>query len=62
MAPAGSMNAPGGRAREKIDWLLEDAGWTVQGRDDLNLSVAATATTNRSTRGRKTPFREEDSG
>lgn len=56
------MNAPGGRAREKIDWLLEDAGWTVQGRDDLNLSVAATATTNRSTRGRKTPFREEDSG
>jgi type I site-specific restriction endonuclease len=43
MAPAGSKNAPEARAREKIDRLLEDAGWTVQDRDDMNLSVPAVA-------------------
>jgi type I restriction enzyme R subunit len=43
MAPAGSKNAPEARAREKIDRLLEDAGWVVQDRDDMNLSVPAVA-------------------
>ena len=43
MPPAGSKNAPEARAREKIDRLLEDAGWTVQDRDDMNLSVPAVA-------------------
>ncbi|MGD0525160.1 MAG: hypothetical protein ABSE49_08460 [Polyangiaceae bacterium] len=43
MAPAGSKNAPEARAREKIDRLLEGSGWTVQDRDDMNLSVPAVA-------------------
>jgi type I restriction enzyme, R subunit len=41
--PAGSKNAPETKAREKIDALLEDAGWTVQDRDDMNVSVPAVA-------------------
>jgi type I site-specific restriction endonuclease len=41
MAPAGSKNAPEARARDMIDRLLEDAGWVVQDRDDMNLSVPA---------------------
>lgn len=43
MSPAGSKNAPEARAREKIDRLLEDAGWTVQDRDDMNVSLPAVA-------------------
>jgi type I restriction enzyme R subunit len=43
MAPAGSKNAPEARAREKIDGLLEDAGWAIQDRDDMNVSVPAVA-------------------
>src|SRR5437868_3203342 len=43
MSPAGSKNAPEARAREKIDRLLEDAGWTIQDRDDMYLSAAAVA-------------------
>jgi hypothetical protein len=43
MAPAGSKNAPEARAREKIERLLEDAGWAVRDRDDMNLSVPAVA-------------------
>jgi type I restriction enzyme R subunit len=43
MPPAGSKNAPEARAREKIDRLFEDAGWVVQDRDDMNVSLPAVA-------------------
>lgn len=41
--PTGSKNAPEARAREKIDRLLEEAGWTVQDRDEMNISLPAVA-------------------
>lgn len=41
--PAGSKNAPEARAREKIDRLLEDSGWAVQDRDEMNVSLPAVA-------------------
>ena len=40
MSPAGSKNAPEAKAREKIDVLLEQAGWLVQYRDEMNLTAA----------------------
>lgn len=40
MPPAGSKNTPENRAREKIDALVEQAGWTVQNRDELNLAAS----------------------
>ena len=40
MSPAGSSNAPEARAREKIDVMLDAAGWVVQDRDDMNISAA----------------------
>ncbi len=43
MPPAGSRNAPESRARDKIDRLLKDAGWAIQDRDDMNVSVPAVA-------------------
>ena len=43
MPPAGSQKAPEARAREKIDRLLEESGWTVQDRDDMNVSLPAVA-------------------
>jgi type I restriction enzyme, R subunit len=43
VSPAGSKNAPEAKAREKIDALLEEAGWTVQDRDEMNLIVPAVA-------------------
>ena len=39
MCPAGSKNAPEARAREKIDLLLQQAGWMVQFRDEMNLTA-----------------------
>ncbi len=33
------MLPPEARAREKIDRLLDDAGWQVQGRDEMNLGA-----------------------
>jgi hypothetical protein len=39
--PAGSKNAPEARAREKIDRLLDEAGWTIQDRDEINVSLPA---------------------
>jgi type I restriction enzyme R subunit len=39
MSPAGSRNAPEARARETIDLLLEQAGWLVQDREDMNLTA-----------------------
>jgi type I restriction enzyme R subunit len=39
VTPAGSKNAPEARARDKIDLLLEQAGWCVQDRQDLNLTA-----------------------
>ena len=41
--PPGSKNAPEARAREKIDQLLEDAGWELQDLEDMNVSVPAVA-------------------
>lgn len=41
--PTGSKNAPETQARGKIDALLENAGWAVQDRDDMNVSVPAVA-------------------
>jgi type I restriction enzyme, R subunit len=43
MAPAGSKDAPEAKARVTIDALLEEAGWTVQDRDAMNLTVPAVA-------------------
>jgi hypothetical protein len=40
MSPPGSKNAPEAKAREKIDLLLEQAGWLVQDREDTNLTAA----------------------
>ena len=45
MAPAGSKLAPEAKAREKIDHLLEQSGWVVQARDDMNISLPAVAVT-----------------
>src|SRR5512138_830673 len=39
MSPAGSKNAPESKARDKIDALLQEAGWMVQDRDDMNLTA-----------------------
>src|SRR6266571_5142835 len=39
MSPAGSKNAPEAKAREKIDALLEQAGWIVQDREEMNLTA-----------------------
>src|SRR6266705_1077181 len=39
MSPSGSKNAPEAKAREKIDALLAQAGWLVQDREDMNLTV-----------------------
>src|SRR5213080_1013554 len=39
MTPSGSKNAPEAKAREKIDALLEQAGWLVQDREDMNLTA-----------------------
>jgi type I restriction enzyme, R subunit len=41
MSPSGSKNAPEAKAREKIDALLEQAGWLVQDRDDMNITAAS---------------------
>lgn len=41
MSPAGSKNAPEARAREKIDALLDQAGWIVQDRDEMNLAAGS---------------------
>lgn len=46
--PADSKNAPEALARERIDRLLEDASWTIQDRDDMNVSLRATAGRKRS--------------
>jgi len=43
MSPSGSKNTPENRAREKIDALFEQAGWTIQDRDEMNLTVPAVA-------------------
>lgn len=40
MSPTGSKNAPEAKAREKIDQLLEQAGWLVQDLEDMNLTAA----------------------
>src|ERR1043166_985299 len=39
MSPAGSRNAPEARGRETIYLLLEQAGWLVQDREDMNLTA-----------------------
>src|SRR6266567_3829154 len=39
MSPSGSKNAPEAKAREKIDALLEQAGWLVQDREEMNLTA-----------------------
>ena len=39
--PPGSKNAPESRAREQIYQLLEAAGWELQERDDMNVSLPA---------------------
>src|SRR5947207_7387274 len=39
MSPSGSKNAPEAKAREKIDALLEQGGWLVQDREDMNLTA-----------------------
>lgn len=43
MAAAGTKSTPEGRARETIDALLEQSGWVVQDRDDMNLTLPAVA-------------------
>ena len=40
MSPAGSQNAPEAQARRKIDLLLDEAGWLVQDRDEMNVTAA----------------------
>jgi type I restriction enzyme R subunit len=40
MAPAGSKNTPEAKARANIDRQLEQAGWLLQDRDDMNLAAA----------------------
>ena len=34
------MQKPGDQAREKIDKLLTDSGWTIQNRSTINFSAA----------------------
>jgi type I restriction enzyme R subunit len=41
VSPAGSSNAPEARARTRIDEALAEAGWTLQDRDDMNLTAAS---------------------
>jgi type I restriction enzyme R subunit len=41
--PPGSSIAPEALARVKIDALLQQAGWVVQDRDEMNLSLPAVA-------------------
>ncbi|HEX7603603.1 MAG TPA: hypothetical protein VF316_18420 [Polyangiaceae bacterium] len=41
MAPAGSKNTPEAKARVEIDLQLEQAGWLLQDRDDMNLSAGS---------------------
>ncbi len=41
--PSGSRSTPENKAREKIDALLAQSGWTVQDRDAMNLTVPAVA-------------------
>src|SRR5580704_17909309 len=41
MSPAGSKNAPEARARENIDGLLNESGWLVHDRDEMNLSACS---------------------
>jgi hypothetical protein len=41
MSPAGSANTPEARARVEIDRQLETADWTVQHRDEMNLSAGS---------------------
>jgi len=43
MTPAGSSKAPEALAREKIDLLLEQAGWVVQDRNEMNVTLPAVA-------------------
>lgn len=43
MTPPGSSQAPEALAREKIDALLEQAGWVVQSRDEMNVTLPAVA-------------------
>ena len=33
------MTTPEEKAREKIDWQLNEAGWIVQNRDEINLAA-----------------------
>ena len=39
MAPVGSATAPEAKACVEIDRQLEDAGWLLQHRDEMNLSA-----------------------
>jgi type I restriction enzyme R subunit len=41
MAPAGSTNTPEAKARIEIDHQLEQAGWLLQHRDDMNLAAGS---------------------
>ncbi len=43
MTPSGSSQAPEALAREKIDALLEQSGWVVQSRDEMNVTLPAVA-------------------
>jgi type I restriction enzyme, R subunit len=43
MPPSGSPNAPEKKAREKIDALLEQSGWVLQDRAEMNLTLPAVA-------------------
>jgi type I restriction enzyme R subunit len=43
MSPAGGTSTPEGKAREKIDALLEQSGWAIQDRDEMNLTLPAVA-------------------
>ena len=40
MSPSGSSNAPEAKARTRIDQALAESGWTLQDRDDMNLTAA----------------------
>ena len=43
MSPPGSRNTPEKKAREKIDALLEQSGWLIQDRAEMNLTLPAVA-------------------
>src|SRR5687768_5722240 len=43
MTPSGSARAPEALAREKIDAALAAAGWTLQYRDEMNVTPPAVA-------------------